>query len=246
MPNTLTCPLSSKEYEKIICQQMICLKGCFEWSGFLLNLSHRQEHLWFSSNGKSPVSLSGLIQVLVGMWDLPRELVHILSCKQDALLIVNRECHKHELKVSRYCAHLSSSSGVSWTCHHCLWERKMSWVMDTNSFYHSHVLLACMWHNGKGDTIAKDDKKLYLWKHLLYLFGLRFFPCSQMQKSNSCVYALPAYVKAWPFQVCDCIIFVFLDSSRAEANAALLACSISVIDIKPCNSLLYSGEFASQ
>lgn len=44
----------------------------------------------------------------------------------------------------------------------------------------------------------------------------------------------------------DCACFQFLDSSRGEDNGAVLGCSVSAIAIKPCDSLWFSGEFASQ
>lgn len=43
-----------------------------------------------------------------------------------------------------------------------------------------------------------------------------------------------------------CACFLFLDSSRGEVNGTVLGCSVSAIAIKPCNSLLFSGAFASQ
>lgn len=70
-----------------------------------------------------------------------------------------------------------------------LWERK-NVVSNGHKLFLSFSCVTYL-HGGQGkcDTIAKDDKKLYWWIHLLYLSGLRFFPCSQMQKSNPCVYA---------------------------------------------------------
>lgn len=137
-------------------------------------------------------------------------------------------------------AHLSSSSGVTEPATTASLREK-----NTSSNGHKLFLsLPCVTYlqDGQGKC-AKDNKKLYLWIYLLYLFGFRFFPCSQMIKEQSlCICITSLYNNLTISGLC-------LFSScfwTAAGEKLMLACSSYVIGTKTCNSLLFSGEFASQ
>lgn len=70
-----------------------------------------------------------------------------------------------------------------------LWERKMSWVMDTNSFYRSHVvLLTCMVAKGNVTQLLKMIKN-YSYEHIFYI-GL----VSDFSLAHRCKRAIPVYM----------------------------------------------------
>lgn len=163
---------------------MTGLQGDFKIISFFLSPT-RNESCCFIPMGRA-LSLFWGLPKCHGASEICPKLIHTLLYKWGTFLIINREQHKCEQKASRYYAHLSRSSGGSWTCHQDLWGRSTSWVMDTDSFLLLHCVIYLHGGQGKSDTVASGDKKLHLQiRFYHFFFGLRFFPCSQMQMEPS-------------------------------------------------------------
>lgn len=132
-----------------------------------------------------------------------------------------------------------------------LWERSMSWVMDTNSFYYSYMMLyTCMVAKGNLTQLLEMTKNS-TYKHIFIICLVSdFFLAHRCRWSNPCkqgryihiTSACKSLTKSGPMTA----FFLFLDS-RKEENHPVLSHNVSVIVIKPCNTLLlFFSEFASQ
>lgn len=130
------------------------------------------------------VSLSRLTQVSVGIWDLPRELIHIWPCKWDTLLKLStgntKNLSKRQADIEHTLAEVQGPAELATIA--SLRERHVLSNWHKLFFYYSDIVLyTCTVAKGNLPQLPEMLKK----KYIFIMFDLRFFPCSQMQMEQS-------------------------------------------------------------